>query len=130
MPWSGEKNGGFTTGTPWIGANPNYPRVNAEAELADPDSVFNYYKKLIALRHANPIIVYGTFHPLMEDSDVIYAYDRRLDGKTLRVLCNFSDRIQLCALADTKPKNLLISNYRAKTVGLLRPYEAQAFFVE
>ena len=54
--------------------------MNAENELADPDSVFNYYKKLIALRHEHPIIVYGTFHPLLEDSDVIYAYDRKLNS--------------------------------------------------
>ena len=130
MQWDATANGGFTTGTPWIGMNPNYPRVNAAAECADPDSVFNYYKKLIALRHENPIIVYGTFHPLLEDSDVIYAYDRKLDGRTLRVLCSFSDRAQKCDLAVAKAEDILISNYRVKTPGMLRPYEAQAFFVE
>jgi oligo-1,6-glucosidase len=76
MQWNGSKNAGFTTGTPWISVNPNYKEINAEAALADPDSVFYYYQKLIRLRHEIPVIVYGVFEPLLEDSPSIYAYRR------------------------------------------------------
>ena len=73
MQWNGSENAGFTTGTPWIKVNPNYTVINAKAALADPDSVFYYYQKLIRLRHETPVIVYGVFEPLLEDDPCIYA---------------------------------------------------------
>ena len=64
MQWDDSVNAGFTTGTPWIKVNSNYPKVNAKQEVSDPDSVFSYYKKLIRLRHENEIIVYGDYELL------------------------------------------------------------------
>ena len=57
MQWSAENNAGFTTGTPWIAVANNYPEINAEKALTEPDSIFNHYKQLIALRKKYPIIV-------------------------------------------------------------------------
>jgi oligo-1,6-glucosidase len=125
MQWNAKEHAGFTTGTPWFTVNPNYKEINTEAALADPDSVFYYYQKLIYLRHTTPIIVYGVFHPLLEDSDCVYAYERTLDRQTLTVACNWTDREVECHVPDGIEGEELISNYTDHKVGVLQPYEAR-----
>ena len=125
MQWDDSRNAGFTTGTPWINVNPNYPKINAQAAVADPDSVFHYYQELIRLRHTLPIIVYGTFRGLLEDSETIYAYQRLLDGQVLTVACNFTDQEQACDLCEDPAARELISNYKTHKAGTLQPYEAR-----
>ena len=125
MQWNTEKNAGFTTGEPWLPVNRNYLLINAEDQVNDPDSVYNYYKKLIALRHQHDILVYGWFEPLMEDSDQVYAYHRVLDGKTLTVALNWTDRKVPCTLMDGLEGEELISNYPTHQKGVLQPYEAR-----
>ena len=125
VQWDASANAGFTTGTPWIKVNPNYTEINAEAALADPNSVFYYYQKLISLRHTTPIIVYGTFRPLLPDSEVLYAYEREMDGKVLTVAANWTDREQECTLFDDLDGEELISNYDSHRTGILQPYEAR-----
>ncbi len=125
MQWNTEKNAGFTTGEPWLPVNRNYLLINAEDQVNDPDSVYNYYKKLIALRHQHDILVYGWFEPLMEDSDQVYAYRRVLDGKTLTVALNWTDRKVPCTLMDGLEGEELISNYPTHQKGVLQPYEAR-----
>lgn len=127
MQWNGSKNAGFTDGTPWIKVNPNYTAINAEAALADPDSVFYYYQKLIQLRHRLPVVVYGTFHGLLEDSESIYAYTRTLDDQALTIACNFTDTEQPCGLFEHGSGKELISNYADHKAGVLQPYEARVF---
>ena len=128
MQWSGSKNAGFSTGTPWIAVNPNYTEINAEAALEDHDSIFYYYQKLIRLRHENPVIVYGIFRPLMEESKAIYAYERVLaeEGRRLIVACNWTEKPQPCVLFDEVDGDELISNYAEHFRGMLQPYEARA----
>ena len=128
MHWDASENAGFTTGTPWIKVNPNYKTINAAAELADPDSVFYYYKRLIELRHMYPVIVYGVFEPLLPENEDIYAYRRVLDGQTLTVACNWTDREVPCDLFDGEGEEL-ISNYKAHRAGVLMPYEARAVLI-
>ena len=125
MQWDDSKNAGFTDGTPWINVNPNYKEINAKAALADPDSVFHYYQELIRLRHSLPIIVYGKFQGLLEDSETIYAYKRILDGQVLTVACNFTDQEQDCVLCEDPAAEELISNYKTHKSGKLQPYEAR-----
>ena len=125
MQWDASPNAGFTTGTPWIRVNPNYKEINAAACTADPDSVFHYYQELIRLRHTLPIIVYGTFRGLLEDSETIYAYQRLLDGQVLTVACNFTDQEQACDLCEDPAARELISNYKTHKAGTLQPYEAR-----
>ena len=125
VQWDASANAGFTTGTPWIKVNPNYTEINAEAALADPNSVFYYYQKLIRLRHTTPIIVYGTFRPLLPDSEVLYAYEREMDGKVLTVAANWTDKEQECTLFDDLEGEELISNYDSHKAGILQPYEAR-----
>lgn len=125
MQWDDSRNAGFTTGTPWINVNPNYPKINAQAAVADPDSVFHYYQELIRLRHTLPVIVYGKFEGLLEDSETIYAYRRLLDGQVLTVACNFTDQEQACDLCEDPAARELISNYKTHKTGALQPYEAR-----
>lgn len=125
MQWDDSRNAGFTTGTPWINVNPNYPKINAQAAVADPDSVFHYYQELIRLRHTLPVIVYGRFEGLLEDSETIYAYRRLLDGQVLTVACNFTDQEQACDLCEDPAAMELISNYKTHKTGALQPYEAR-----
>ncbi|MDP2891559.1 MAG: alpha-glucosidase [Bacillota bacterium] len=91
MQWSAEKNAGFTAGTPWIEVNPNYPEINVETETGDPSSVLNYYRRLIRLRKEMPVIVYGSFIPLMEEHPQFYCWIREYEGERLLVVLNFSD---------------------------------------
>src|SRR5689334_3335649 len=90
MQWDASPNAGFTTGTPWLAANPNYTEINAAAEAADPDSVYHYYRKLIELRHTEPAVVDGDFTMLLPTDERLYAFTRRLDRTELLVIGNFS----------------------------------------
>lgn len=127
MQWDVSENAGFTTGTPWIGVNPNYKEINAAAQVDDPDSVFNYYRKLIALRHENPVIVYGKYELLLEDDPAVYAYKRVLDDQELYVFCNYTAEEAGCSfMKEVMGGNVteLISNYAEHKPGILRSYEA------
>ena len=98
MQWDDSPNAGFTTGTPWIGVNPNYPQINVGAALADPDSVFHYYKKLIRLRKENPVIVHGRYDLLLEAHGEIYAFTRTHGDDRLLVILNFTANQPVFAL--------------------------------
>ena len=67
MQWTAEPGAGFTAATPWIGVNPNHDRVNAAAQIDDPNSIFAHYRRLIALRHSDPVVVHGDFRMLLPD---------------------------------------------------------------
>lgn len=126
--WDETENAGFTEGTPWIMVNPNYTEINAKKQLADPDSVFHYYQKLIRLRKERDLIVYGTYDLLMPDSKEIYMYTRTLGEEKLLTVCNFSDQeIQVEIPAEFTGGTYMISNYKEQAVSekmTLRAYEA------
>ena len=124
MQWNTEKNAGFTTGEPWIPVNRNYLLINAEDQVHDPDSVYHYYRKLIALRHANPVFVYGFFEPLLEEDENVWAYRRNFEGEILTVVLNWTDKKVPCRLVDETEGEELISNYPTHQKGILQPYEA------
>lgn len=131
MQWDASDNGGFTSGTPWLQVNKNYKTINAAAQVNDPDSVFAYYKKLIALRHTNEVMVNGVYDVLIPDHPQIYAYTRTLGDKQLLVLCNDSDtNVAIPAELQEKihaAKNILIQNYKDTDESTLRPYEAVVY---
>ena len=131
MQWDASDNGGFTSGTPWLQVNKNYKTINADAQVNDPDSVFAYYKKLIALRHTNEVMVNGVYDVLIPDHPQIYAYTRTLGDKQLLVLCNDSDtNVAIPAELQEKihaAKNILIQNYKDTDESTLRPYEAVVY---
>ena len=140
IQWSGQlPHGGFTNGAvdvaPWILANPNYTDINVEQALNDPQSIFYYYQKLIALRREMPIIVYGKYDILHEEDPHIFIYKRYNDeGQELIIACNFSQqpsKIHDPQLSQrlAQHKRVLISNYEKdnKSDWLdFRSYEAWA----
>lgn len=130
MQWDDSENAGFTTGTPWIEVNPNYKTINTKNQLADKDSVFHYYKKLIQVRKENDIIVYGSYELLEPDHEDLYIYKRHLDNEELVVVCNFSDKTlaypESIRDAVASADSILISNY-AEVDDNIRPYEAVVY---
>ena len=90
MQWDGSPAAGFTTGEPWLPVNPDHVEVNVAAQRDDPDSVLAHYRRLIALRHAEPVVVEGDFRMLLPQDERVYAFTRTLDGTSLLVLGNFS----------------------------------------
>lgn len=112
MQWTGEENAEFTAGTPWLRVNSNYTAINVEKETIDPNSVLNFYKKLIALRkdpEYKETVVYGALEPFMEDRHNLMAYYRKGD-KTLLVVGNYQWEEQEITLP-SECKKVLINNY-------------------
>jgi len=98
VQWDASPNAGFTAGTPWIAVNPDYVTVNAAAEVGQPGSVFEHYRKLIELRHTDPVITDGGFELLLPGHPVIWAFLRRGPGAELLVAANFSADVTAAAL--------------------------------
>jgi len=136
VQWNGSEQAGFTTGTPWIKVNPNYKEINVEAALADPNSVFYYYKKLIALRKEHPVMVYGTYEDLSEGDEKLYVYAREWEGVRWLVILNHSDEPTPFMLPEgyaDAGKELILANYGDVTgaeplaAATLRPHEARIY---
>ena len=124
IQWTTGENAGFTTGTPWMPVNPNYTEINAEAALADPNSIFHYYKKLIQLRKTYDVFRSGAFTLLCPEDEKIFAYTRDTEEEHILVVCNFTDE----TLTYDVPSNfwgteMLINNY-VEDSNKLRPYES------
>jgi oligo-1,6-glucosidase len=130
MQWTGGDQAGFTTGTPWIEVNPNHAGINVEADRADPDGVFDFYRRLIALRTSSPVVVHGRYRPYAEDHPSVFAFTRDLDDRRISVIANFTgsevvfdvpDGLAIrgeCMLCNYTPRDDLSGVLR------LRPYEA------
>ncbi len=136
MPWDpAAPHGGFTTATPWIDAHPEFPRINAASALADPDSVYHYYRRLIALRKQHPIIVHGRFDLLLGDHPDLFAYTRTMGDECWLVLCNFRGTDTACDLPHplrTATGDPVLCNYPDAAGGVLgpltlRPYECRVY---
>ncbi len=133
MQWNSSSHAGFTTGTPWIKVNPNYDEINAENQVDDPDSIFNYYRKLIKLRKSYDVIINGRFNLLAEDDEQVFAYTRTLDEEQLLVVCNFSGDTPVFNVPEGfNEAKLLLGNYddsgELEETITLRPYEARIYF--
>ena len=130
MQWIAGENAGFTTGTPWLSVNPNHETINAEAALADTDSVFYHYQKLIALRKSHDVFRDGRFTLLCPEDENIFAYSRDTDREHLLVVCNFTGTEQSFEVPESfRDAETLLSNYPDRTA-VLRPYEAYMLYHE
>lgn len=90
VQWDASPGAGFTTGTPWIAINPNHVEINAAAQVEDPDSVFEHHRRLIALRHTDPVVTDGDFELLLPEHPTVWAFLRRGPDAELLVAANFS----------------------------------------
>lgn len=123
MQWSIEVNGGFSTQQPWINVNPNYTQYNVEDELKQEDSILNYYKKAIQLRHDNKALVYGSFKQLKTNKNY-FVYERELDNNQFLIIINLTNKTLKYPLQPTG--KLILSNYKDKQ-DKLRPFETMIY---
>lgn len=132
IQWDNTKNAGFTTGTPWLHVNPNYHRINVEAALKDPNSIFYTYQKLIKLRHDNPIVVDGNFELVKGTGDSVLAYYRILNKQKWLVVANLSSKNQPFSSEDQVIEQIITNYTPHDTLDdlTLQPYEAFAVKVK
>lgn len=129
MQWTAGENAGFTTGTPWLPVNENYREINAGAALADPDSVFHYYRRLIALRKTMDVFRDGWFALLCPEDERVFAYTRETQEGHLLVVCNFTgEHAPFVCPEAFRNARALIANYPDTEQGILRPYEAKMLY--
>jgi oligo-1,6-glucosidase len=134
MHWDGSKYAGFSEAEPWLKMNKNYPEINVKEDLASEDSVFEYYKQMIALRKKYSVFAYGKYDILLEDDQDIYAYQRLGEDNNLLVLLNFSENevdYDLSSEVEIEKAELILNNYQNeadfKVKASLRPYEARVY---
>lgn len=134
MQWNDEMNAGFTTGAPWFSMNQNYKEINVEKQKNEENSIFNFYKKMIALKKEHDVLNYGTYDLLLEDDPQIYAYTRTLNDEKIVVISNISkeEAVYNEDLFALERKRLLLNNYEVAdheqvTSITLKPYETRVY---
>ncbi|MGY1811461.1 alpha-glucosidase [Blastococcus sp. SYSU D00820] len=132
VQWDASPNAGFTSGTPWIGVNPDHTEWNAAAQRDDPRSVLAHHRRLIALRHEDSVVALGDFTMLLPDDEQVYAFTRSLSGRTLLVVCNVGGTPQPLAelLPEAVGAELVLGNLDAGDPAVLQPWEARVLRVE
>lgn len=131
MQWNEQPEAGFTTGTPWLGVNPNYADINVAESLKDPNSIYHFYKEMIALRRDNEALIYGSYELVLPLHKQVYAYKRQGESETYLIVVNvFNDSAEV-DLTPFDLKELVLTNYEVpnsleKDIQL-RPYEARLY---
>jgi oligo-1,6-glucosidase len=132
MHWDDSSHAGFTEGIPWLPVNPNYVTINAQAAIADPDSVFHHFRALIELRHKHRVIVEGRFELLLPNSEQIWAFTRTLDDAVLAVIANCSSTL-VETPADALPNlgrgQLLLATHADTSSLRLQPWESRIYLL-
>ncbi len=116
MPWNSSQHGGFTSGQPWMRITPEYATRNVEAQKQDPDSVYHFYRKLIALRRTSPALLHGRWLPMIAKPTRVLAYLRECADQTLLVALNFTNvpvRVNLCSALPPYRWKLRLSSSRS-----------------
>ena len=127
VQWNNNKHAGFTDGEPWIKVNPNYPTINAQAVLDDPNSIFYFYKKMLAFRKENLTLTYGDFEEIEQEDDRLFVYRRWDEEGDFVVALNFSDEAKAVQIRNLENLELSIGNYETSEVGMLRPWEGRLY---
>ena len=129
MQWDASKNAGFSSETPWLPVHENHTTVNVANQQNDHNSVLNHFRKMVALRKDNLLLVYGEYEIIQEEHPTIYAYSRTLDDEQMKILLNFSELTSKINLSNlVQIKEVLINNYNEllidKNTITLQPYQA------
>ncbi|WP_254271271.1 glycoside hydrolase family 13 protein [Haloarcula marina] len=128
MQWDDGENAGFTDGDPWIQVNDNYPEINAAEALDDSDSIYHYYRRLLAFRRESDVLVYGDTEYVLPDETYpnVWAHRRTLDGESVLVVLNWQGEERTLD-TDWVDAPVLFGNYAAseRDGATLRPYEAR-----
>ncbi|WP_347299834.1 alpha-glucosidase [Dolosigranulum savutiense] len=131
MQWNAQPEAGFTTGTPWLGVNPNYADINVAESLKDPNSIYHFYREMIALRRDNEALIYGSYELVLPLHKQVYAYKRQGESETYLIVVNvFNDSAEV-DLTQFDLKELVLTNYEVPNPLeqdiQLRPYEARLY---
>ncbi|MBP3878071.1 MAG: alpha,alpha-phosphotrehalase [Lachnospiraceae bacterium] len=132
MQWDASENAGFTEGTPWLPVNPAFREINAAEQTGREDSVFNYYRKLIALRKQYDIIAYGRYELLEAEDPDLFIYTRELGGEKLLVVCNFTEKERVWQIPEEfADGEILITNDERTSAAdaVIRPYESIVIYM-
>lgn len=132
MHWDDTHQAGFTQGIPWLPVNPNYVTINARAAMADPDSVFHHFRRLIALRHELPVIAEGRFALLLPDHPQLWVVTRTLDDQLAVMVANVSSTpasVPEGALPDLAGAELLLATHGDRRGADLEPWESRVFLL-
>ena len=129
MQWDASKNAGFSNETPWLPVHKNHTTVNVLNQENDQNSVLNHFRKMIALRKDNLLLVYGNYEIIQEEHPTIYAYSRTLENQKMLILLNFSESESSIELSNYDlTTKVLINNYSEfsidKNTITLKPYQA------
>lgn len=108
--WNNEEHAGFSETNPWLKVNPNYPLINADHDMKDPDGVYPYYQQLFKLRKQEPIFLEGDFQLIYQDHPKVFAYMRDTKEKRILVIGSFSDQPIIMDLSSYHLKKILITN--------------------
>jgi oligo-1,6-glucosidase len=127
MQWDGGVNAGFSETGPWLAVNPNAAEINAVDQIKDPDSVFHHYRRLIQLRHDEPVIRLGDFAMLLPDDERVVVYTRTLGDEQLLVMANVtSEPVRLpVGLSDHGACEVLVATHGIDDVDVLAPWESR-----
>ncbi len=126
MQWN--HNGGFTSGNPWLKQNPNCAHINVLEQESKPDSILNYYRKLIQLRKKYHVFRYGSFEAILK-TKTTFMFKRSNDTHDLYVICHFSNKSK--KINHVFEGDILISNLPKKVYdNVLSPYEARIYIKE
>jgi len=131
MQWNSTEQAGFTTGTPWLKVNDNYADINVAESYEDPNSVYNFYKKMIDIRRRSETLIYGTYELIEEKHPSVYAYLRHGEQEDFLIMVNMFDGREKMDFSKYNLKELVLANYevndRLNNSILLRPYEARMY---
>ncbi len=134
VQWSAEENAGFTTGTPWFNICDNYKEINVEAADKDPDSILNFYRKLIKFKKENEVAIYGKYKEFYKNSSSLYVYERVLGNEKLLIVCSFKENsVKFTAPAgyDLNKGELVLCNYNDNRIVnngfVTKPYEVRVY---
>lgn len=139
VQWNDAQYGGFSKGAPWLEVAENYPHINVQQALADQDSVFYFYQKLIALRKEVEVITTGDYTDLMPGHSQLFCYQRRSDKQTLICINNYYGEpvdCELPASLDLEPGRYILGNYpqlltaKVQRVMKLSPYECRVLLID
>ena len=134
MQWSAAPHAGFTSGTPWIAVNENFPDLNVERDRSDPDGVFQRYRRLISLRREHALIRHGDFRLLLPDHPSLFAFERRLASDLLVVVANMSGRdvtVPAAGMPQVQGRDILTGKPATISAGVtLKPFAAFAIWID
>lgn len=127
MQWKKDLYGGFSTSKPWLGVNQNYHEINVDESIQDPDSIFNYYKKLIKLKKDLKVLIYGNYIEHYSKSNKIAFYERNYQQERVLVIANFTDKcIKFKSPYQLENYQVILNNYPKKH-NLLLPYQVLVY---